>query len=227
MPPANRPFVNALAEIASTEGRWAVIGGFAVWTHLGGNHRVTLDIDTAAAPAAHQTLVSTGEPGDKATSRIIAGEELEIIEVVDPTEVLDDLDEQQRLFVSAHWTAATTAERTTVSCEELDVEIPVATWLPLIGCKLHAWLDRHSSQDAKRGSDGHDIIELLRNRPEQVDQTGLAMLIDSIAWAAHNVLIDNAARVRRLCTVHSDLTVDQVEIEVLGESLIELLEVLR
>ncbi|MDZ7732654.1 MAG: hypothetical protein U5R31_05615 [Acidimicrobiia bacterium] len=56
----NRPLVEALRHVADTAGAWSVIGGFAVWCHLGGSHRPTLDIDTAADSPAHETLVALG-----------------------------------------------------------------------------------------------------------------------------------------------------------------------
>lgn len=64
LPSVNGPFVEALRRVADTTGTWSVIGGFAVWCHLGESHRPTLDIDTAAAASAHETLVSLGELGE-------------------------------------------------------------------------------------------------------------------------------------------------------------------
>lgn len=220
LPSANRPFVEALDSIAATPGRWAVIGGIAVWIHLGGAHRVTIDIDTAAAATAHQTLVTAGTPGANAGQRIVSGAQIELIEVDDPGDDLDDLDEKQQLFVTAHWAAASRPVQATVRCDDLAVEIPVANWLALVGCKLHAWLDRPSSQDAKRGSDGFDIIQLLRQRPadDMLPPDGLS---NAVSWAARNVLIEQATLVRRLALVHADANIAVDEIELLGSDLIK------
>lgn len=224
LPPANAPFVDALGTIAATQGRWAIVGGFAVWVHLGGAHRVTLDIDTAAAPLAHQTLVTVGTPGTNPGKRNLQGTELEVIEVDDPTGELDGLDPKQRLFVTAHWAAAAHPIQATIHCGDATVVTPVADWLALSGCKLHAWLDRHSSQDTKRGSDGLDVIQLLRQQPTTVTRPPVDGLTEAVRWAAQHVLIDQATLVRRLVLIHTDTNIDAHEITLLGHELLELLE---
>lgn len=222
LPPANKAFVQAIDSIASTKGRWAIVGGFAVWIHLGGAHRVTLDIDTAAAPTAHQTLVAVGTQGTKPTQRLLSGAELEIIEVDDPIGRMGGLDIKQQLFVSAHWAAAAHPIEATIKCEDLEVVAPVADWLALVGCKLHAWLDRHSSQDSKRGSDGIDIVQLLRQQREVAPSSGPTDGLSAcVSWAAEHVLVEQATLVRRLILIHTDTDVDLDEIVTLGEDLIE------
>jgi hypothetical protein len=210
LPAVNRPFVEALAEIAPVEGEWAVVGGFAVWAHLGETHRPTLDVDAAAAPTASETLITLGVPGDQPHRREIAGVKLEIISVENPSrypEGLEGLSDQQRLFIVGHWSAATLSVERTVRCGELVVAVPVARALPLIACKLHAWLDRRDARAGKRGSDGLDVVRLL----EAVDLSALAMeaanspsLGQVVAWAAQTVLIDQAVRVDRMIAVHTD-----------------------
>jgi len=218
------PFVEAIDSIAATQGRWAIIGGFAVWIHLGGAHRVTLDIDTAADPNAHQRLVAVGVPGATVNQRILPGAELEIIEVDDPAGDLDGLGIKQQLFVSAHWAAAAHPIAATIRCEDMAVVAPVAAWLALLGCKLHAWLDRHSSQATKRGSDGLDIIQLLRKQSEAAPLLlPVEGLSNAVRWAAERVLIEQATLVRRLILVHTDTDIDVDEIELLGYELVELL----
>lgn len=70
------------------------------------SHRPTLDIDTAAANEAHETLVALGAPGDSDHRRIVEGVKLEIIEVLDPGPDASELDDKNRPFVTAHWAAA-------------------------------------------------------------------------------------------------------------------------
>lgn len=53
---------DALAVIAARPEGWALIGGMAVWCHLGSPHRPTLDIDAAARPAGRTTLLRLGAP---------------------------------------------------------------------------------------------------------------------------------------------------------------------
>src|SRR3546814_14647567 len=95
----NRRFVEALHEVADTAGTWSVIGGFAVWCHLGESHRPTLDIDTAAADEAHATLVALGTPGDSDHRPLVEGGKLELTEVLDPGPDADDHDDKHLLLV--------------------------------------------------------------------------------------------------------------------------------
>lgn len=231
LPSVNRPFVEALAAIAPTNGRWAVVGGFAVWTHLGEAHRPTLDVDAAAAPAASETLITLGAPGGQAHRRNLAGVKLEIIPVEDPEiaeGALDGLSDQQRLFVVGHWSAATLAVGRTVRCDDLAVTVPVARRLPLIACKLHAWLDRRDARAEKRGSDGLDIVRLLETADIGAlirEHTEAADLLAVVAWAARTVLIDQPSRVSRMIAIHTDAVQPGADhVEMLGSMLIEAIE---
>lgn len=226
MPSVNRPFVEALRQVADTIGTWSVIGGFAVWCHLGESHRPTLDIDTAAAEQACETLVALGAPGDNDRQRIVDGVLLEIIEVGDPGPDVGDLDDQHRLFVTAHWAAARMTTDVRVRCENLEVTVPVARRLPLVACKLHAWLDRRDQHARKRGSDGLDIVRLLQTADwdaAAADAREIAGLTEAVAWAGNAVLVDQAARVSRLIAVHTDSAGPRVEdVRVLGQLAVDL-----
>ncbi|MGY6502476.1 MAG: nucleotidyl transferase AbiEii/AbiGii toxin family protein [Acidimicrobiales bacterium] len=227
LPGGNRHFVEALGRIADTTGTWSVIGGFAVWCHLGGSHRPTLDIDTAAAASAHETLVALGAPGGDEHRRIVEGVKLEIIEVLDPSPGAVDLDPKDRLFVTSHWSAARLTVDVQVQCEGLDVTVPVARRLPLVACKLHAWLDRRDQRADKRGSDGLDIVRLLGTTTDwdalAADFHQIDGLRDVVAWGANEVLIEQAARVSRLIGLHTDVRPPPPdEVEVLGRLLVDL-----
>lgn len=227
LPSVNRPFVEALRQVADTAGTWSVIGGFAVWCHLGESHRPTLDIDAAAAAEAHETLVALGAPGGDEHRRIVEGVKLEIIEVLDPGPEVSDLDDKNRLFVTGHWASATLTVDVQVRCDDLEVTVPVARRLPLIACKLHAWLDRRDQRAEKRGSDGLDIVRLLQTADWDAladDASEAQALADVVSWAASSVLVDQSARVSRLIQVHTDsLPPSPSDVRLLGESLLALL----
>lgn len=229
LPPVNRPFVEALAEIAPTKGRWAVIGGFAVWAHLGETHRPTLDVDTAAAPTAHETLVSLGSDGNQEHRRDVAGVKLEIIPVDDPGADLSELEDKQRLFIAAHWAAANATIERTIRCEEVAVTIPVARRLPLIACKLHAWMDRRDARADKRGSDGLDIVRLLETADFDEltrDADVVSGLRAALSWAVTEVVVEQATRVSRMIQLHTETTgIDAARTEALGVRLLEALDV--
>lgn len=224
LPEANRSFVLALQEIAETPGRWAVIGGLAVWCHLGQAHRPTLDIDTAAGPGARETLVSLGQPGNAAHRRLVEGVKVEVIEVFDPGAAAVDLEPKERLFITGHWAAASNPRRIDVRCGDLWATVPVANPGALVACKLHAWLDRRDRRSEKRGSDGLDIVRLLDGADWDQMATDLRSvegLGDAVIWAAQSVLVDQATRVRRLVQVHGDTyPPDADHLRHLGETLI-------
>ncbi len=225
LPGVNRPFVAALQQIAETTGTWSVIGGFAVWMHLGIDHRPTLDVDTAAAANARATLVTLGLPGNSDHRRIVEGVKLEIIEVEDPGPEAADLEPKHRLFVTAHWAAATATITREVRSQDLTVIVPVARRLPLIACKLHAWLDRRDQRTEKRGSDGLDIIELLRTADwgELASDAHLSdPLRTALEWAADTVLVQQAVRVTRLIQLHTNAVPPAAsEVRALAQLLLE------
>ena len=85
--------------------------------------------------------------------------------------------------------------------------MPVARRLPLVACKLHAWLDRRDQRAEKRGSDGLDIVRLLQTADWDAmaaDSREVDGLAEVVTWAGGSVLVSEAARVSRLIQVHTD-----------------------
>jgi len=139
--------------------------------------------------------------------------------------VLEGLDAQQRLFVVGHWSAATLTERRLIRCDDVEVSIPVARRLPLLACKLHAWLDRRDARADKRGSDGLDIVRLIETAQLDELAAGAAHnreLGQVVGWAAAAVLIDQSARVSRMISLHTDTPPPGAErVELLGSLLVD------
>jgi hypothetical protein len=130
-----------------------------------------------ALPTSFLDRAQSLPPMARRTSRQLPSQSLEIIEVEDPGPEAAELDPKDRLFVSAHWAAA------------------------------HAWIDRRDGRAEKRGSDGLDIIELLR-RADWMELGADAHLSDSVrtalAWAADAVLVHQAERVTRMIQLHTN-----------------------
>lgn len=85
--------------------------------------------------------------------------------------------------------------------------MPVARRLPLVACKLHAWLDRRDQRAEKRGSDGLDIVRLLQTADWDAmvaDASEIGGLAEVVEWAGERVLVEQAAKVVRLIQVHTD-----------------------
>ena len=226
-----RALFAALTTIAEGPGGWAVIGGMAVWCHLGGSHRPTTDIDAAArCEGERPQLLDVGVAGSDETKRFIGGVTLEVIPVEDGADETPAPDDpKHRLFLAAHWVAASHPMPATVHLGPETAVVPVAPLAALIGCKLHAWLDR--KEDAKRGSDGVDILALLgRADPDDVvaELAHHPDLGDAIAWAAAEVLVRHAHRVARLIKVYTDTPAPTDDrIRQLGELLVDLCDEAR
>lgn len=89
-----------------------------------------------------------------------------------------------------------------------------------------AVIEAYRKLDEKRGSDGVDLVSLLRHSdPDDLlrDLAADPHLRDATAWAANEVLVDQAHRVVRLIRVYTDAQAPtDDEVRRLGELLLQL-----
>ena len=157
-----------IAALSTLEERGPVlIGGLAVMCRVGGQHRPTLDIDSAFnnesdIPTTIQ-LVADGlaEPNDE-VHRVIVGESrVDVIDTspIDPVELPDD--PGSRLFVCAHRFAFETATPMRIVGDAARTTVRVATVEALISMKAHALcFGRKQRRETKRASDLYDLVRL-------------------------------------------------------------------
>lgn len=112
--------IRAIEQMSSADlGPYAIVGGVAVAARLGRAHRVTRDVDTvvdqdhlSAAIALLRGLpTATADPAGGPHRILLEGTKVEVMEVglMPDADDLGDLPERQRLFVSSHCWALTTA----------------------------------------------------------------------------------------------------------------------
>ena len=144
-----------------------IVGGLAVMSRIGGEHRVTQDIDSAfdrpEDPPTTSLLVADGiaEPGDS-PQRVRIGDA--VVDVIDTFEIdeghLPD-DSKDRLFVCAHRYAWETGTRMTFVGDGHRAALSVATVDALIAMKAHALrFGRPERRARKRASDLYDVLRL-------------------------------------------------------------------
>ncbi len=171
VPPVRLPgtamdaFIGSMARLAPAGP--VIIGGLAVMSRVGGEHRPTLDIDSAfdnrTDTPTTTVLVADGIATDGgATQRVRIGDAL--VDVIDtfPIEP-DDLpdDPKDRLFVSAHRFAYETATPVAFVGDTKRVNVRVATIEALIAMKAHALrFARPERRRVKRASDLYDVVRL-------------------------------------------------------------------
>lgn len=163
--PAMDDFIASLQILAGVDP--VIVGGLAVMSRIGGEHRVTRDIDSTfdrpGEPPTVTLLVADGiaEPGD-AIQRVRIGRA--IVDVIDTFEIdegqLPD-DPKGRLFVCAHRYAWETGTEMTFVGDTNRATVSVATVDALIAMKAHALrFARPERRVTKRASDLYDVLRL-------------------------------------------------------------------
>ena len=159
-------FIGSINQLAPADP--VIIGGLAVMCRVGGEHRPTLDIDSAfnneTDTPTTALLVADGiaTAGD-AIQRVRIDDAL--VDVIDTFPIVaHDLpdDPAQRLFVCAHRFAYETASPVTFVGTSNRATVRVASVEALVSMKAHALrFGRPQRRATKRASDLYDVIRLL------------------------------------------------------------------
>lgn len=159
-------FIGSIGQLAPADP--VIIGGLAVMCRVGGEHRPTLDIDSAfnneTDTPTTALLVADGiaTAGD-AIQRVRIDDAL--VDVIDTFPIVPhDLpdDPAQRLFVCAHRFAYESATPVTFVGTSNRATVRVASVEALISMKAHALrFGRHQRRATKRASDLYDVIRLV------------------------------------------------------------------
>lgn len=158
-------FIGSLRVLSTFEP--VIVGGLAVMSRIGGEHRVTQDIDSTFNrpddPPTMALLVAGGiaVPGD-ATQRVRIGGA--VVDVIDTFEIDEDElpdDPKGRLFVCAHRYAWETGTPMSFIGDANRATLRVATIDALIAMKAHALrFGRPERRAKKRASDLYDVLRL-------------------------------------------------------------------
>lgn len=166
-------FINSIARLVPSEP--VIIGGLAVMSRVGGEHRPTLDIDSAfnneTDTPTTAILVADGiATGDDAIQRVRIDDAL--VDVIDTSPIdPDDLPDESkdRLFVCAHRYAYETATAVAFVGDTSRVTVRVATVEGLIAMKAHALrFGRPERRRRKRASDLYDVVRLTTSSTEEL-----------------------------------------------------------
>lgn len=158
-------FIGSIARLAPAGP--VIIGGLAVMSRVGGEHRPTLDIDSAfnneTDTPTTTVLVADGIATDEdAIQRVrIDDALLDVIDTfpIEPDDLPDD--PKDRLFVCAHRYAYETATPVDFVGDTNRVTVRVATVEGLIATKSHALrFGRPGRRRLKRASDLYDVVRL-------------------------------------------------------------------
>jgi len=183
-------FIGSIAQLAPTDP--VIIGGLAVMCRVGGEHRPTLDIDSAfnseTDTPTTALLVADGIA--------IAGDAIQrvriddaAVDVIDTFPIVaDDLpdDPAQRLFVCAHRFAYESAIPVTFVGTSNRATVRVASVEALISMKAHALrFGRPQRRATKRSSDLYDVIMLTT--------AGVDDLLAGAPWALRDQVRDAMA----------------------------------
>jgi len=222
-------FITSIARLAPTGP--VVIGGLAVMCRVGGEHRPTLDVDSAfdndTDIPTTQLLIDQGiaVAGDAAQRILVGAAVIDVIDTfaIDAADLPDD--PKGRLFVCAHRYAFEAATPVTFAGDTQTATVGVATVDALIAMKAHAL--RYASPPRrmiKRSSDLYDLLLLALT-------TGTANVLENAPWdvrgqcrsalAADLEDIEAAAAVLRRSPVPAINTVDA---DILATVVADLLE---
>jgi hypothetical protein len=176
-------FIGSIAQLAPAGP--VIIGGLAVMSRVGGEHRPTLDIDSAFnnetdTPTTTVLIADGIATGEDTIQRVRIDDAL--VDVIDtfPIEP-DDLpdDSKDRLFVCAHRYAYETATPVDFVGDTNRVTVRVATVEGLIAMKSHALrFGRPERRRLKRASDLYDVVRLTT--------AGTADLLVGSPWDLRN-----------------------------------------
>lgn len=192
-------FIGALARLVNVDP--VIVGGLAVMSRLGTNHRVTLDVDSTFDrpddPPTTALLVASGiaSPTDAIQRVIVDGTSVDVIDTfaIDEPELPDD--PKGRLFVCAHRYAWETGEPVRFIGDTVEAALRVATVDALIAMKSHALrFATRERRATKRGSDLHDLLLLSRAATGPV----LARAPWDLASQVHEALADDLAKTDEL-----------------------------
>lgn len=173
-----------------------IIGGLAVMSRVGGEHRPTLDIDSAFNNESEipttALLVASGVAEDEPEVQRVSIDDA-FVDVIDTFPILAaDLPDEpgDRLFVCAHRYAYETATPVTFVGDTNRTTVRVATIAGLISMKAHALrFGRPDRRATKRTSDLYDIVllstagndDLLTDSPWELRAQVRAALADDLA----------------------------------------------
>ena len=158
-------FIGSIAQLAPAGP--VIIGGLAVMSRVGGEHRPTLDIDSAFnnetdTPTTALLIAKGIATEDNAIQRVrIDNALVDVIDTfpIDPEALPDD--PAQRLFVCAHRFAFETATPVAFVGPTNRTTVNVATVEALIAMKAHALrFGRPQRRALKRPSDLYDVVRL-------------------------------------------------------------------
>lgn len=176
-------FIGSIAQLAPAGP--VIIGGLAVMSRVGGEHRPTLDIDAAfnneTDTPTTTVLVAHGiATGEDAIQRVRIDDALvDVIDTfpIEPGDLPDD--PKDRLFVCAHRYAYETATPVDFVGDTNRVTVRVATVEGLIATKAHALrFGRPERRGLKRSSDLYDVVRLTT--------AGTADLLVGSPWDLRN-----------------------------------------
>lgn len=162
--------VQALAGLVDQvpAGEFAVIGGLAVLTVLGGAHRVTEDVDTVAEQHGDDPTIveiAMGAPGANVAELKIDCIGVGETAAADLTESDLPDDELDRAFVLAHRWAFDTAQAKTLvarpASESVRVDCCFAGPASLVAMKLQSAPRRRAARSHKAGGDYFDVFRIL------------------------------------------------------------------